>query len=93
MDVQVLSLQQVSQLVGGARAVQHIRDQVVLGLWMDEQVDRHLLDLNSRHSHLLLNNKDYGSHNSKEPQIRPPLLDHYTLNEARVAQEWSEMVA
>jgi hypothetical protein len=93
MDVQMPSLQQVSQQVGGARAVQHIRGRGVLGLWMDEQVDRHLLGLNSHHFHLRLNSKGYGSHNSKEPQTRLRPLGHYTLNEARVVWEWSEMVA
>lgn len=64
-----------------------------MGLWMDEQVDLHLLDRNTRHYHLLLSSKDYGSHHNKEPQTRPLLLDHYTLNEVKVVWEWSEMVA
>jgi len=87
------SLQRVSQRVVVVKAVQHTQGLEVLGLWMDEQVDRHLLGLNSHHFHLRLNSKGYGSHNSKEPQTRLRPLGHYTLNEARVVWEWSEMVA
>lgn len=93
MGVQVHNLRRVSRRAGEVRAVQHIRGREVLGLWMDEQVDLHLPDHNTRHYHLLLNSKDYGSHHNKEPQTRPLLLDHYTLNEVKVVWEWSEMVA
>jgi hypothetical protein len=93
MGVQMHNLQQASRRVGEVRAVLHIRDREVLDLWMDEQVGRHLRGHNTRHSHLLLNNLDYGNHSSKEPQTPHLLLDHYILNGVRVVWEWSEMVA
>jgi hypothetical protein len=82
MDVQMPSLQQVSQQVGGARAVQHIRGRGVLGLWMDEQVDQRPQGHNTRHCHLHLN-MCYGSRNT-EPQTLPLPSDHHTQNEAKV---------
>jgi hypothetical protein len=60
---------------------------------MDEQVDRHLRDHNTRHFRLLLSNLDYGSHNNKELQTPHLPLDRYTLNGVKVVWEWSEMVA
>jgi hypothetical protein len=60
---------------------------------MDEQVDRHLRDHNTRHFRLLPSNLDYGSHNNKEPQTLHLPLDRYILNGAKVGWEWSEMVA
>jgi hypothetical protein len=60
---------------------------------MDEQVGLHLLHRNTRRFHLILNNKDYGSHNNKEHQTPHLPLDRYILNVVKVAREWRETVA